>query len=83
MSDLHKLEILRVIAEDATPGKLLRFSFNTLSKSLQLTKDELDAYLTELNKGRFIAQYAKKGVDGFTVEIKQSGLDAIQDESFI
>jgi len=83
MSDQHKLEILRVISQDATPGKPSRFSFNTLGKSLQLTKDKLDTLLTELNKDRFIAQYAKKGVDSFTVEIKQSGLDAVQDESFI
>jgi len=60
-----------------------RFSFNTISKNLQLTKDKLGNLLTELNKDRFVAQYAKKGVDSFTVEIKQKGLDAIQDESFI
>lgn len=39
--------------------------------------------LTELNRERFISQYAKKGVDGFTVVLNQKGLDAIQDESFI
>ncbi|MEO7984470.1 MAG: hypothetical protein ABI688_10350 [Bacteroidota bacterium] len=83
MSDQHKLEILRILSEDATTGKAVRFSFTSLSKSLNLTKDKLDIYLTELNKDRFVAQYAKKGVDSFTVEIKQKGLDAVQDESFI
>jgi DNA-binding IclR family transcriptional regulator len=77
------MEILRLIGEDPTPGKIQRFSFNTISKNLQLPKDQLETLLTELNKDRFVAQYAKKGVDSFTVEIKQKGLDAIQDESFI
>ncbi|HMG67269.1 MAG TPA: hypothetical protein VK588_06265 [Chitinophagaceae bacterium] len=83
MSDNHKLEILRLIGEDPTPGKIQRFSFNTMSKHLQLTKDKLETLLIELNKEKFVAQYAKKGVDSFTVEIKQKGLDAITDESFI
>ena len=83
MSDQHKLEILRSISQDADPGKLERFSFNTFSKNIGITKDKLDGFLTELNKDRFIAQYAKKGVDSFTVEIKQKGVDAVLDEGFI
>jgi len=83
MSDQSKIEILRTISQDAAPGKPERFSFNTFSKNLGITKDKLDLFLTELHKDRFIAQYAKKGVDSFTVEIKQKGLDAVQDESFI
>lgn len=83
MSDLHKLEILRIICLDATPGKPERFSFNSMSKALGLTKDKLDIYLMELNKDRFVAHYAKKGVDSFTIEIKQPGLDAVEDGSFI
>jgi hypothetical protein len=83
MSDTNKLEILRIIAEDATPGTNQRFSFNTISKNLHLTKDKLEILLTELNKDRFIANYAKKGVDSFTVEMKQKGLDAVEDGSFI
>jgi hypothetical protein len=83
MSDSSKLEILRLISEDATPGATQRFSFNTFCKNLKLTKNNLETYLTELNKDRYIAQYAKKGVDSFTVEIKQKGLDAIEDGAFI
>ena len=83
MPDQHKLEILRFLSRDATPGKPERFSFNSLGKTLGLTKDKLDIYLAELNKDKFVAQYAKKGVDSFTVEIKQKGLDAVEDESFI
>ena len=83
MSDKYKLEILRLIGEDPMPGKIQRFSFNTISKNLQLTKEKLENFLTELNKDRFVTQFAKKGVDSFTVEIKQKGLDAIRDESFI
>lgn len=83
MSDIYKLEILRLIGQDPTPGKIQRFSFNAISKNLQLTKDKLETFLIELNKDKFIAQYAKKGVDSFVVEIKQKGLDAITDESFI
>lgn len=81
MSDQSKLAILKAISEDALPGNVERFSFNTLGKNLQLTKAQLDTYLTELNKERFVAQYAKKGVDSFTVEIKQKGLDAVEDAS--
>jgi DNA-binding IclR family transcriptional regulator len=80
MSDKSKLEILRLLGEDTTTGKIQRFSFNTLSKNLQLPKDKLEILLMELNKDRFVAQYTKKGVDSFTVEVKQKGLDAIQDE---
>ena len=83
MSDTYKLDILRIIGEDTTPGKIQRFSFNTIGKKLQLSKDKLEILLTELSKDRFIANYAKKGVDSFTAEIRQKGLDAIQDESFI
>lgn len=83
MSDHHKLAILNSISISATPGIPARFSFNSLGKSLSLTKQELDTFLTELNKQRFISQYAKKGVDSFTVVINQKGLDAVLDESFI
>jgi len=50
---------------------------------MNLPKDELDTLLIELGRNRFISQYVKKGVDGFTVVLNQKGLDAIQDESFI
>ena len=82
MSDQHKIEILRILREDAVDGKAVRYSFNALSKNIGLTKDEIDVYLTELLKARFVAQYAKKGVDSFTVEIKPAGLDAVLDGSF-
>ena len=82
MSDQSKLEILKAISEDAVPGKAERFSFNAFGKNLGLGKDQIDTYLTELNKEKYLAQYAKKGVDSFTVEIKQKGLDAIEDGNF-
>ena len=65
MSDHHKLAILNSISTSATPGIPVRFSFNSLGKSLGLTKQELDTMLLELNKQRFISQYAKKGVGQF------------------
>lgn len=83
MSDEIKLAILRTISEDATPGQIQRFSFTTIGKNLQVNKQQLDGFLTELTKDKFLAQYSKKGVDSFTVEIKQKGLDAVEDESFI
>lgn len=83
MSDQNKLAILTAISSDATPGKPSRYSFNSLGKTLGLSKQDLDELLTELNKQRFISQYAKKGVDSFTVVLTQKGLDAVQDESFI
>jgi hypothetical protein len=83
MSDQNKLAILNLISSNATPGSLTRLSFNSFGKTLKLSKGELDAFLTELNRGRFITQYAKKGVDGFTVVLNQKGLDAIHDNSFI
>jgi DNA-binding IclR family transcriptional regulator len=82
MSDQHKIEILRILSEDAVTGQAVRYSFNTLSKNIGLTKNEIDGCLTELSKARFVAQYAKKGVDSFTVEIKPAGLDAVLDGSF-
>lgn len=66
-----------------TPGIPARFSFNSLKKILSVTRQELDTLLSELNKQRFISQYAKKGVDSFTVVINQKGLDAVLDESFL
>ncbi|MET0637442.1 MAG: hypothetical protein ABWZ25_15530 [Chitinophagaceae bacterium] len=83
MSDQHKLELLRFISSDATVGEPARLSFTSVSKSTTIEKKEADQFLTELNKERFITQYAKKGVDGFTVVLTQKGLDAVQDESFI
>ena len=83
MSDQNKLAILRSISSNATPGTPARLSFNVLGKTLNLSKEELNVLLTELNRERFISQYAKKGVDGFTLVLNQKGLDAVQDESFI
>ena len=83
MSDQQKLAILSSISSEVTPGTPARFSFNALGKSLQLSKQEMDTLLTELNKGRYVAQYTKKGVDSFTVVLNQKGLDAIQDDAFI
>ena len=83
MSDQNKLAILTAISGDATVGKTERLSFNSLGKTLSLTKQDLDELLTELNKERFISQYAKKGVDSFTLALNQKGLDAVQDGSFI
>jgi hypothetical protein len=83
MSDQDKLQILAAISTDATPGNAERFTFSSLSKSLNLPKNKLDILLSELNKSRFITQYVKKGVDSFTVIINQKGLDAVQDGSFV
>ena len=83
MSEQNKLAILATISGNATPGKPSRFSFNALTKTLNLSKNDLDILLVELARERFITQYVKKGVDGFTVVLNQKGLDAVQDESFI
>ena len=83
MSDQNKLAILAAISENLPPGKPARFSFNSLTKTLNLSKEDLDILLVDLNRNRFITQYVKKGVDGFTLVLNQKGLDAVQDESFI
>jgi CTP-dependent riboflavin kinase len=83
MSDRHKLSILSVINANGASGTPARFSFNSLAKTLNLTKQELDTFLGDLNKQRYISQYTKKGVDGFVVAITQKGLDAIMDQAFI
>ena len=83
MSDQNKLAVLTTICNNSTPGKPARFSFNSLTKTLNLSKEDLDTLLVELNKNRFISQYVKKGVDGFTIVLNQKGLDAVQDGSFI
>lgn len=83
MSDQHKLELLRFIAGDATIGEPVRLSFTSVSKTTTIDKKEADQFLTELAKDRFVSQYSKKGVDGFTVVLNQKGKDAVDDESFI
>ncbi len=83
MSDQNKLGILTYIKSNAPPGIPSRISFTSIGKIVKLSKQELDTFLIELNKQRFISQYAKKGVDSFTVVINQKGLDAVEDESFI
>jgi hypothetical protein len=83
MSDQNKLAILNFLSSNVTPGTPTRLSFNSLVKTLNVSKEILDNLLIQLNRDRFISQYAKKGVDGFTVVLNQKGLDAIQDESFI
>ena len=83
MSDQDKLAILNAISKETTVGKPARLNYNPVGKSLGLTKERLNEVLTELNKLRFISQYAKKGVDSFTVILNQKGLDAVEDESFI
>ena len=83
MSDQNKMAILKALGINAILDKPTRFSFNSLTKSLNLTKEDLDTLLLELARNRFITQYVQKGVDGFTIIINQKGLDAIQDESFI
>ncbi|MEP7258743.1 MAG: hypothetical protein ABI687_10145 [Flavitalea sp.] len=83
MSDAYKMAILRAIGSDATTGAPIRLKFDSLIRTLNLSKADLEGFLAELNKERFISQYAKKGVDGFTFILNQKGLDAAQDESFI
>ena len=83
MSDQHKLELLRFIASDATIGEPVRLSYTSVAKSTTIEKKEAEQFLTELNKDRFVSQFAKKGVDGFTVVLTQKGKDAVDDESFI
>jgi len=83
MSDENKLAILTTIYNNPTLGKPARFSFNSLTKTLNLSKEDIDTLLVELNRNRFISQYVKKGVDGFTLVLNQKGLDAVQDGSFI
>ena len=83
MSDQHKLEVLRAISSDATVGTPVRLSYTSLTKSTTIDKKDLEIYLAELNKDRFISQFSKKGVDGFTLVMNQKGLDAVEDESFI
>lgn len=83
MSDKDKLAILAAVSTSTSSVKPERYAFSSLSKSLGLSKDDLDLMLTELYKSRFVSQYVKKGVDGFTVVINQKGLDAIEDGSFI
>ena len=83
MPDQNKLAILRAISNDATVGNPARFNYHSIAKGLDLTKEGLDTLLKELNKDRFISQYAKKGVDSFTLILNQKGLDAVQDESFL
>jgi hypothetical protein len=83
MSDQNKLTLLNWISSNATPGMPARLSFHAIGKTLGLSKQELDLLFTDLNKGKYISQYAKKGVDGFTLVINQKGLDAIEDGAFI
>jgi len=83
MSDQNKLALLNAISSHTEPGTPVRLSFNAFGKTLGLPKDEIDLLLAQLNKDRFISQYSKKGVDGFTLVLNQKGLDAVQDESFI
>ena len=83
MSDLHKLEILRAISSDAKVGKPATFSFNALAKTTDLSKEQLDIFLIELERDRFITEYIVEGKDSFKITLHQKGLDAVQDESFI
>ena len=83
MSDQNKLALLSWISSNTTPGTLARLSFHAIGKTLGLSKQELDLLFNELNKGKYISQYAKKGVDGFTLVLNQKGLDAIEDAAFI
>jgi len=83
MSDQNKLAILNFLSSNVTPGAPTRLSFNSIVKTLNLSKETLDNLMIQLNRDRFISQYTKKGVDGFTVVLNQKGMDAVQDESFI
>jgi len=83
MSDQNKLAILAFINSNSTVGAATRLSFNSLSKTLGVSKEVLDGLLVQLNKDRFISQYAKKGVDSFTVILNEKAIDALNDESFI
>ena len=83
MSDKNKLAILNFLSTNAVPATPTRISFNSISKTLALPKEELDNLLIQLNRERFISQYVKKGVDSFMVVLNQKGIDAVEDESFI
>ena len=83
MSGLHKLQILRAFSDNAEVGKPATFSFNVLAKTTDLSKEQLDILLIELERDRFITEYLVEGTDRFKIILHQKGLDAVQDESFI
>ena len=83
MSDQQKISLLTSLSADSTPGIASRFSFNSLEKALHLSKTQMDLFLTELNKVKYVTQYAKKGVDSFTLMVTQKGLDAVEDGNFL
>lgn len=83
MSEQHKLEILRAISKDAEVGKSTVISFNALARATNLTKDQLDKLLGELERDRFITEFIVESSDSYRIILHHKGLDALQDESFI
>jgi septum formation topological specificity factor MinE len=57
MSDQHKLEILRVISKNAEIDKPAIFNFNALAQTTDISREQLDILLIELERDRFITEY--------------------------
>jgi CTP-dependent riboflavin kinase len=78
MHDNRKV-VLKEISKAAKLEQRVSFSFNRLSKNLELTKDDLDFILNSLERDHYITQYVIGEDDDFIIVLHQKGLDALLD----
>ena len=64
-------------------GKAAIFSFSALAKSTNLSKEELDKALRELEADRFITEFVLESDDDFLLILHPRAVQALTGESLV
>lgn len=73
-----KIAVLKAIASQSVVNIPANFSFLALAKASNLSREQLDQVLIELERERYITEFVLGGNDNFKVTLRQSGFDVSQ-----
>ena len=76
--DQDQLKVLQEICKGMNSMTSRNFSFNRLSKDLNIPKEQLDKCLIELDKGGYITEFPLRDSDNLKISLNQLGYDSGQ-----
>jgi hypothetical protein len=69
MIDNNKVAVLQELCRNGAAECTMRISFAALRDNLKLTKNKLDAILSELENERYLTQYVVQNNDSFMIKL--------------
>jgi hypothetical protein len=70
-----KIAVLKAIASQAVVNIPTNFSFLALAKVSNLSREQLDQVLIELERERYITEFVLGGNDNFKITLHERGFD--------